>query len=178
MIGYLRGTVAASGRVVIDGSGVGWQVQSAVPLVDGSVVDLHITTVVREDAITLYAFEDDDQRRCFDALTKVSGIGPGIALTILRALTPGELVAAVEAKDVTAFSRVKGVGAKAAEKIITMIKLPTDVAGVAVDELVGALEALGYDSIEAKVALAQARATTDTDEDALKAALAMLSGGA
>ena len=93
MIGWLRGTVRSreTGRIVLDVGGVGYAVSCpmstflALPP-DGTVVELHVSTQVREDSITLHGFAEAVERELFERLLSVSGVGPRMALSILLQL--------------------------------------------------------------------------------------------
>ena len=130
MIGSLRGTLAARGpsaEVLVDVGGVGYRVlvttRSAGTLGPlGGEVFLHVHTHVREDAIVLYGFEQDDERRCFDALLGAHGVGPALALAILSALSPASLVRAVLDDDAQALCAVPGVGKKTAARLLIDLK--------------------------------------------------------
>jgi holliday junction DNA helicase RuvA len=154
VIAYLRGTARAINIVDVDG--VGYLVHCVAPLVTGADVELHIHTQVREDAITLYGFANEDEKRVFEALVKVTGVGPSSALLLLSGLGAGGVAGAVHRRDIKTLSSVKGVGAKVAEKIITLMKLPDGVGALSGsaqnDEIVTLLQSLGYDrstSVEA-----------------------------
>jgi Holliday junction DNA helicase RuvA len=170
VIGYLSG-LARPGNIILDKSGVGWKVQTPMPLAAGDPVELHITTIVREDAITLYGFEDTLTQACFESLTKVSGVGPSIALQILGQMSAEELAGAVTSKDAKAFSKVKGVGVKVAEKIITLVKLPQGIDAKNRDEIVEALIGMGWDAEHATRAVTLSRGENHTDEEILMGAL-------
>jgi Holliday junction DNA helicase RuvA len=167
MIGYLSGT--ASGRVVLTPAGVGYVVNTPRPLLEGKEVELHVSTVVREDAITLYAFEQEGERLAFEALCKVNGVGPTSALAILRDAGLAGLLAAVSAKDVRLLGKVKGVGPKIAERVVHEIQLPHDLKATCSDssavenELVNVLIGLGFDLTEALKAIATTDPSADED---------------
>lgn len=152
VIGFLEGE-ALSERLVMTAGGVGYVVACPEPLTAGQRVRLHVTTVVREDAITCYGFVTVLDQRCFDALVSVPGVGPAMALSVLRHVGTQGVARAVAARDVAALKRAPGVGAKTAERIVLTISLPAEVADAAGDtsgesgliELVVALEALGFD---------------------------------
>lgn len=78
---------------------------------------LFIQTVVREDAIELYGFHSRPQHALFDKITRISGIGPRLALAILGRFTVSELVQAVESQDIARLTTIKGVGKKTAERL-------------------------------------------------------------
>ena len=131
---------------------------------------LHISTVVREDAFLLYGFDTVEQRDTFEVLRGVNKIGPKVALAVLSTLGPADLVRAVAAEDLTALSRVPGVGRKTASRMVLELKgkLPeafeVDVSGTAAgaaappsstgpDPLVLALARLDYRKTEIDQAL-------------------------
>ena len=128
MIAMLTGRVAhrEGSRAVFDVRGVGYELFAPLRVLDAwagrdSVV-AWVATRVREDAITLYGFGDDTERRAFDVLTAVSGIGPKIALAALDAMNLAELVAAVETDDTRALSAISGVGTKTAKRLALELK--------------------------------------------------------
>ena len=165
MIGHISGSVVhhdTAGTVVSCG-GVGYLVHSTTTPVVGDQLTLWVSTVVREDAITLYGFPTRDDQSVFTALRAVSGIGPAIALGLVRDLGAHRIADAVKRQDVKALSSVRGVGAKAAERIVSMVKLPDiaeapsedtlpDFVRIAVDTLV----TLGIDATEARASVQRA----------------------
>jgi Holliday junction DNA helicase RuvA len=178
MIGYLEGTV--QGRVVLTPAGVGYTVQSTRPLPQGEKVRLHVSTVVREDAITLYAFNEFGEQQLFDALCRVTGVGASSALSVLRDAGVTAVVDAVTGRDPARLGRVKGVGPKTAARIVSDLKLPEglDVSATVEDydaELVTTLTNLGFDRAAAIEAVAGAPA--GDDETVLSSALAHLRAG-
>ena len=130
MIGSLRGRLAArgsDGEVVIEVGGVGYRVvvttgASAAMGVVGGEVFLHVHTHVREDAIVLYGFCRDDERRCFEALLGAHGVGPSLALSVLSALSPAALSTAVLEDDVETLCAVPGIGRKTAARLLIDLK--------------------------------------------------------
>jgi Holliday junction DNA helicase RuvA len=129
MIGKLRGTLDEihEDGVILDVGGVGYLVfcsartLAALPPV-GEAAQLVIETHVREDHFHLYGFPDAVERDWFRLLATVQRVGNKMALTILGAYTPEQLAHAILAKDTAAFSRISGVGAKLAERIVTELK--------------------------------------------------------
>jgi Holliday junction DNA helicase RuvA len=168
MIGYLRGT--ARGARVVEVGGVGYVVSCPQPLTAGELTELHVVTVVREDAINLYGFSTEEERGVFEALTKVTGVGPSIALALIGGLGTAAIADAVRRRDLKALGGVKGVGAKVAEKIVTLCKLPEGTGGEGRgQELVKALTGLGF---ERPIATEAVRTALDDEgEDATEATL-------
>ena len=129
MIARLSGTLLESSftSCVIDCGGVGYEVQIPVSTFDklphpGEKVTLRIHTAVREDAITLYGFATDEERKLFRLLIEVSGIGGKLALNVLSSTSIGAFCAAVGASDVKALSRINGIGKRTAERIVVELR--------------------------------------------------------
>jgi len=124
MISHLDGTVSAIAPegAVIEVGGVGLLVQctpgTLATLRRGERARVATSLVVREDALTLFGFAADDERDVFELLQTASGVGPRLALAMLAVFTPDELRRAVAAEDVTALTRVPGIGRKGAQRIV------------------------------------------------------------
>ena len=205
MIALLKGTVASLGAetLIIDVGGVGYEAYASPRTLQrfavGEAATLAIETIVREDMIRLYGFENGEERQAFRLLQSVQGVGAKHALAILQVLAPAELYDAISAEDVTALSRAHGVGKKLAQRIATELqskvgaiasagvsltvvargKAKEDAAdptlGVRADA-VSALSGLGYDGVEARRAVAAAAEDLDAPgvEELIKAALKQL----
>jgi Holliday junction DNA helicase RuvA len=173
VIAKLTGRIDAleEGRCVIDVNGVGYLVHASTRTLAAlpappAMAQLLIETHVREDAISLYGFADAAERDWFRLLTTVQGVGARLALGILSALSPRELVGAIAAGDRASLTRAPGVGAKLAIRLLTELRekagaMPTSPgmpapsrapAGVAEDAL-SALVNLGYRRQEAQPAV-------------------------
>ena len=136
MIGLLRGPVllrTAEGEVIVDVAGVGYRVTvtpaTAAALVaagTGAEATLHVHTHVREDAIVLYGFVHDDERRCFEVLLGSHGVGPALALAIMAVLSPAALSTAVLEDDLDTLCSVPGVGRKTAARLLIELKSRLD----------------------------------------------------
>ncbi len=136
MIGLLRGAVVVrtgEGEVIIDVGGVGYRVSvtpaTAAALVvagNGAEATLYVHTHVREDAIVLYGFVHDDERRCFEVLLGSHGVGPALALAIMAALSPAALSTAVLEEDLDTLCTVPGVGRKTAARLLIELKSRLD----------------------------------------------------
>jgi len=179
MIALLTGTVASleADRCVVDVHGVGYLVQASTRTLAAlpqppSQARLLVETVVREDAILLFGFAEAAERDWFRLLTTVQGVGAKVALGILSALAPAELVAVIASGDRASMTRAPGVGPKLAVRLLTELRekagampvggafLPTNVAqpgGVAADVL-SALANLGYRRVEAHPVVLRAMA--------------------
>lgn len=176
MIAWLRGRLAEkdSSRVVIDVQGVGYEV--FVPLTTstalpepGVEVSLDIHTHVREDAFALYGFSSRQERRVFERLIAVSGIGPRLAVTILSGGSVEGLIAAIRREDLGRLTSIPGVGKKTAERIVVELKdklkdLTVEAPKPAVEtDVLSALENLGYARAMAEAAV---RRAVNGDEEA------------
>lgn len=124
MIGMLRGTVIVIGtdEAIIDVNGVGYLVKCSgrtlSTLTVGAEAVLHIETHVREQAITLFGFADEETRAWFVKLQSVQKVGPKAALAVLDVLSPSEILSAASLEDKAAFSRANGVGPSLAARIV------------------------------------------------------------
>jgi Holliday junction DNA helicase RuvA len=177
MIAQLTGLVDAleDGRCVIDVAGVGYLVHASSRTLAAlprppEVVKLLVETQVREDAIQLFGFSDTAERDWFRLLTTVQGVGPRVALSMLSALSPPELIGAIASRDQASLTRAPGVGARLAARLLTELKdkvgampsspgvgIPLPVArpvGTAGDAL-SALVNLGYRRPEAQTTVAR-----------------------
>lgn len=170
MIAGVKGTVAAiePSALVVDLHGFLIRVHTSGRSVSsvgavGDRVSLVTHLVVREDALTLYGFIDQDELELFQMLLTVSGVGPRVALNLLSFDEPAAIYAAISAEDIKLLSKVPGIGKKTAEQIVFHLKrrlpdvLPAAGGGGPIDtadrEALAALEALGYSLTEARGAL-------------------------
>jgi len=125
VIASLRGPLLENTgeSVIVEVAGIGYQVLvsgatlGALPAT-GREVQLHIHShFVKDEPLRLYGFADADERRLFETLLDVQGVGPRVALAILAGLPPEELVRAISGGDVARLKQVKGVGGKLAERL-------------------------------------------------------------
>jgi Holliday junction DNA helicase RuvA len=145
----LRGRVvlrSAEGEVIMDVAGVGYRVTvtpttAATLMMGGTGVanghaaeqTLFIHTHVREDAIVLYGFVHDDERRCFEVLLGSHGVGPALALAIMAVLSPASLSTAVLEDDLDTLCTVPGVGRKTAARLLIELKSRLDLPDLSMD---------------------------------------------
>ena len=168
MIGSLRGRLVAKTPpgLLLEVAGVGYELEAPMstffdlPAV-GDEVYLLTHLVVREDAHVLYGFLTDSERKLFRGLLKVSGVGPKLALGILSGISAEGFAACVTAQDVSALTRIPGVGRKTAERLVIEMRdrlqssaeLGITLGGLASTapetEAQAALVALGYKPAEA-----------------------------
>ena len=125
MIGYLKGQIAVrkAELVILNVNGVGYELSCPLTTVEklpvaGENAEVFVKTHVREDQITLFGFSSLDQRKLFDYLTSVSGIGPRLALACLSGMAEKDLVGAVINGEAKRLSTVPGIGKRTAERII------------------------------------------------------------
>ncbi|WP_028278846.1 Holliday junction branch migration protein RuvA [Arthrobacter sp. H5] len=124
MISSLRGTVSHVGlhSAVLDVNGFGMQIQATPQTLSslrmGSEAQVFTAMIVREDSMTLFGFEDAEQREVFETLIGVSGVGPRLGLAVLAVHTPEAIRVAASSGDDKAFSKVPGIGPKGARRIV------------------------------------------------------------
>ncbi|MGE5142518.1 MAG: Holliday junction branch migration protein RuvA [Acidobacteriota bacterium] len=182
MIAAVAGTLAAktADRVVVQTpGGVSYEVTVPLGVMErlpglGESVTLATELVVREDGWSLYGFLDESERRLFQRLLTVNGVGPRIAVAFLSTLGAERGAKAIQKKDLATLSSVSGVGRKLAERLALELsdKLGELVGGqpapldAPARAALAALERLGYGGTEAERALRQALAGDGGDADA------------
>lgn len=206
MIEYIRGRLAElePTQAVVEAAGVGYLLNISLGTYTalrskgvGGEVLAYVSEVLREDAHLLFGFATRTERTLFTHLTSVSGVGGGTARTVLSAFSPAELASIIASEDVRALRSVKGIGPKAAQRIIVDLKDKTDVlcataaeggaAGPAasaavhsplVDEAVAALTTLGFPPAQAMKAAREAAGAGEAlaVDQIIKGALALLRG--
>ncbi len=191
MIGRLTGILLEKNppQIVLDVHGVGYEVDVPMstfynlPALNERVV-LHTQFVVREDAQLLYGFLTHEERIAFRQLLKISGVGPKLALSVLSGLSLADLAAAVVNKDAGRLTKIPGVGKKTAERLLLelqgkfvatgMVSAQGVVAASASNDIVNALQALGYNEKEADWAAKQLPKEANVS-DGIRQALKLLS---
>ena len=182
MYAHIDGIVAekSADTLVIDCGGVGYELicsratLASAPRV-GERMKCYTILSVREDAMELFGFATREEKRLYEKLRAVSGIGPRTALSILSSMSVRELSVAIVTGDVNAISRAPGVGKKTAQRLVLELREKIDNAaleGVAlpsapldkgpVAEAVEALMALGYSAQDAQRAIASVSDSADT----------------
>jgi holliday junction DNA helicase RuvA len=129
MIAHLRGRLLSKTpqTAVVEAGGVGYEVTISIPTFtalpgEGNEVSLLVYTHVREDALALFGFTTATEKRLFEKLLSISGIGPKLAITVLSGLPPERLIAAIHGQDHATLTRIPGVGKKTAERIVLELK--------------------------------------------------------
>jgi len=194
MFAFLRGVVAAktADHIELDVNGVGYEIFVPDTVHNRLHPDQPATLLtychIREDAFLIFGFLREEEKSLFIMLLGISGIGPKVALSIISTLTPGEFGRAILDSDVTAFTKVAGVGKKTAQRVVLEMKAKmgqdTELSAIlgeepeleedSSDDVQAALMALGCTPQEAKKAAAKARKSLGkkaTDEDLVRDAL-------
>lgn len=201
MYAYLMGKIAEKGpgSLVIDVNGVGYllsvsmnTLQETPPV--GEQMKVYTVLSVREDAMELFGFSSQEEKRMFGRLQSVSGIGPKLALSILGSMPLRDLTLAIVTGDVTSLSRAPGVGKKTAQRIALELKEKVDESDLnytgsasaaggfvslkedAAQEALAALQALGYTAAEAAKAVSQVRGQSDSANELVRLALRNMAG--
>ena len=193
MIAHLRGRLLSKhpNQAIVECGGVGYDVVITVPTFAdlpeaGSDVALFIHTHVREDQIALFGFLRAEEKRLFEKLLIVSGIGPKLAVTILSGMKASDMVGAIRSGDVARLTKIPGIGRKTAERMVLELKdkleeftaaPPPAAVSPLEDDVISALVNLGYQRAAAERALAVAsRAAGSANFDKLfRESLAVLS---
>lgn len=191
MIGRLKGTLVHKQPpwLVVDVGGVGYELEAPMstfydlPEV-GHEVSLHTHYAQKEDSVALYGFLSEGERRLFRDVQKVSGIGAKIALAVLSGVSVGDFARLIQTADVTALTRIPGIGKKTAERMVLELReraadlggagsTPVLAAGVmdAQGEATIALQQLGYKPAEAERMVKKAAAEGDSAEAIIRKAL-------
>ncbi|MDZ4857681.1 MAG: Holliday junction branch migration protein RuvA [Candidatus Hydrogenedentes bacterium] len=193
MFAFLRGIVARkpAGAIELDVNGVGYAVNVPDGVHRRLIIDSETTLLtychIREDTFQIFGFLREEEKALFVTLLSISGIGPKVALTVLSGMSVQQFGRAVLDSDVTAFTRISGIGKKGAQRIILEMKakLGQDAELSAIlgetqdtvtesDDVIAALCSLGCTINEAKRAATAARkqlGNDATDEALVKAAL-------
>lgn len=198
MIAYVKGTleIKMTGYIVIDVGGIGYKVYMSDVAMDklgniGDTVKVHTYYRVREDDISLFGFNTPEELRMFELLLGVSGIGAKTALAMLAVIEPSNFALAVISNDIASLTRIPGIGAKSAQRIVLELKdkLKTEQAiskdtsiqvksailkDDKLDEAISALQVLGYNKKEIEKALTHINTEELKVEDIIKKCLVSL----
>jgi Holliday junction DNA helicase RuvA len=196
MITYLKGPITHKNPsfVVIEAGGIGYHVNISLytytKIEKSETVKLLTHFHVKEDAQVLFGFAEEQERRLFQLLISVSGVGPATALVVLSSMNPEEVRANIIGENVAAIKKVKGIGPKTAQRIILDLKdklikesgeSPTMIApqsNTQREEALSALVNLGFPRTSVQRALNRvltASPNTNTSEQLIKLALRELS---
>mgnify|MGYP001372123593 CR=1 FL=1 len=187
LISMIRGNIENIGDEWLDLAVGGLVFRVAIPSSNisqlaqkGNKVELFTSLQIREGSMSLFGFLTEDERRTFEILININGIGPKMALNLLSILSPDSLSSAVNLGDIDAFTVVPGVGKKMASRIILELKgkldLSNEIYDYQNDELSNALISLGYTTTEIRKAILNIdNSDTITLEDKIRSALNNLS---
>lgn len=184
MISYIKGSIEEKymDRIVIDNKGIGYEMLSSFNTISsvelGETVKIFTKLIVKEDDLVLVGFKDKQEAETFNVLTSVSKIGPKLALGILSFYTPSVLKGHILTSDISALSRVPGMGKKTAERLVLELKDKFDILEaefeenliskphLAESEAMDALMGLGFNKTEAEAAVKKAFAGYDIKDSA------------
>jgi Holliday junction DNA helicase RuvA len=196
MIAFLRGRLFSKSpnQAIVECGGVGYDVTISVATFtslppEGAEARLHIYTHVREDQLALFGFAEPDEKRLFERLLTITGIGPKLAITVLSGIDAARLVTAIRSSDHATLTRIPGIGKKTAERVVLELKDKLDdmavapsaaaaVYGPAGDDALSALVNLGYSHPIAQraieTAIAKQPAAAEDFEVLFRAAMATI----
>lgn len=197
MIAHLRGRLLSKtpNQAIVECAGVGYEVTISVATftalpAESAEAALHIHTHVREDQIALFGFSETQEKRLFEKLLTISGIGPKLAITVLSGIAADRLVAAIRSSDHASLTRIPGIGKKTAERVVLELKDKLDDMAVpaassegthhgpAGDDALSALVNLGYPRPTAQkaieTAIAKDAAVAQDFETLFRAAMAAI----
>ncbi|MBR2241279.1 MAG: Holliday junction branch migration protein RuvA [Clostridia bacterium] len=200
MYAYIKGTleIKTTEYVVVETSGIGYKIFMSETAIDklgeiGSLVKIHTYLRVREDDMSLYGFNTNEELRMFELLLSVSGVGAKSAIVILSNITPSSFALAVITDDVAKLKKIPGIGPKTAQRIILELKDKLKVIedtekdeleellskkeanNEKVSEAVSALQVLGYNRKEIEKAFEKFDKDELSVEDIIKKGLLFLS---
>lgn len=197
MIGRLKGLIVDKlepGRFVIDVQGVGYDVETSLNTFfalqdEEKEIEIHIHTVVREDALLLYGFANRLERALFRSLIRINGVGPKLAISILSSISPQDFIEVIQSGDTASLVKLPGIGKKTAERLL--IEMRDSIESIQLtpgsqsqmshhhtnhkEEAISALLALGYKNSEAKKAISQLDDGEKNSEQLIRQALQLIS---
>lgn len=193
MFAYIKGSLEqkSNNYVVIDVGGIGYKIFMATKAIEtlgeiGKVVKVHTHYYVREDNISLYGFNTNEELRMFELLLQVSGIGAKSAIAMLSEISPSSFALAVISDDISQLVKIPGIGKKTAARIVLELKdkLKTEEAITKTEEVklsitneeetseaIAALQVLGYTKREIEKALENVDTKNLQLEDIIKQGL-------
>jgi Holliday junction DNA helicase RuvA len=191
MIGSLNGRLLEKypTELLFECGGVGYEVKISLhtfsQLSENESIKIYTKLIVREDAHLLYGFNTKDEREMFNFLISVSGIGPNTALIMLSSLSPEEIANAIQTEDVISIQKVKGIGAKTAQRVIIdlkgkVLKFSGDIEinnsknNTNRFDALTALVSLGFDKKSAEKVMDRIDSGNETVEQLIKGALKLL----
>lgn len=129
MISYIRGKLEIKNidNIIVEVGGIGYKIYMAGTSLNeigeiGSIIKVYTFMRVREDDVSLYGFNTNEELKMFEQLLGVSGVGAKVALTILANISPSSFALAIISEDVNTLKRLPGIGAKSAQRMILELK--------------------------------------------------------
>ena len=199
MYAYIKGTleIKTAEYIVVETNGIGYKIFMSESAIDrlgelGNIVKIHTYLKVREDDMSLYGFNTNEELRMFELLLSVSGVGAKSAIVILSNITPSSFALAVITDDVAKLKKLPGIGPKTAQRIILELKdklkavedtnkdeleemlMKKEADGEKVSEAISALQVLGYTRKEIEKAFENFDKTDLSVEDIIKKGLLYL----
>lgn len=193
MFAYIKGSleVKTTGYVVIETNGIGYKIFMSETAIEklgeiGSTAKVHTYVRVREDDVSIFGFNTNEELRMFELLLSVSGIGAKSAITILSNISPSSFALAVISNDIATLKKLPGIGVKSAQRVILELKdkLKTEetvtkskvseeiqtaiVEDDKVSEAISALQVLGYSRKEIDMAMQKIDTDQLTVEDIIR----------
>ena len=198
MLYYLIGTVSEIGQnsIILEVGGIGFQVNTSLQTISdvktGSQVKLYISESIGENNYDLYGFSEQREKRFFELLVSISGVGPKAAISVLSVMNIDELVHAVMTDDIKALTAAPGIGKKIAQRILLELrdklgaelpnlassisdsvkqpgKLPSE--NQAIFDAMAGLSVLGYSSAEVSAIIRRSDWTGMTAEQIIREVL-------
>lgn len=124
MYAYIIGQVTAmeAEKIILENNGIGYELATSLKAMSrfqvGEEIKVYTRYIVRDDGVFLFGFYDEQERDMFDRLTKVSAVGPKVALSILSSVSVEGIVRAVQTQDLATLTKAPGVGKKTAGRIL------------------------------------------------------------
>ena len=199
MLAYIKGSleIKTTGYVVVETNGIGYKIFMSETAIErlgeiGSTVKIHTYMRVREDDVSIFGFNTNEELRMFEMLLSVSGIGAKSAITILSNISPSSFALAVISNDINTLKKLPGIGPKSAQRVILELKdkLKTEEAiakeepmeeikiaiheNEKVSEAISALQVLGYSRKEIETAMQKIDTTVLSVEDIIRKGLSNL----
>lgn len=197
MYAYIRGKIVekSNNYVIIENNGIGYRIFMSVTAIDkiqeeNEEVKIYTYYQVREDNISLYGFLQKEELRMFELLLSVSGVGAKSAIAMLSSILPSEFAMAIIQNDTSKLTKIQGVGAKTAARIVLELKdkLKTEEAiskaddsiqkviknDEEIEEALQALQILGYNKKEIEKAFKKLELANLSTQDIIKKALVLL----
>lgn len=161
MIAYIKGKVIDEfeGGVVLENNGIGYEIQCSAGLLQKLLTDreggVYTYLQVKEDGLSLFGFDNKEEKHMFLKLISISGVGPKMAMSILSGMRVSELATAIATSDVKGLSKIKGLGKKTAERIILELResVSKEAAEIAADEIPSVVAPFSSEDEDAVIAL-------------------------